>query len=151
MTEDNLLIDVHNPLLPYKSPDGVWGDALTGQVYQDAYRCLVTNPQRQLFVPIIQWIDRTPGVTGNDWFSLKPYMFTPAIFTESLWRTIQAWGYHGFLPKPKPSSAQNQTFKLGDNIRNLHFGHHPRGYKMFNYRWDWRDPLMWIILHVSFL
>ena len=86
---------------------------------QDAYRRLVTNPQRQLFVPIIQWIDRT-SVTGNDRFSLKPYMFTPAIFTESFRRTIQAWGYHGFLPKPKTSSAQNQTFKLGDNIRNYH-------------------------------
>ena len=47
-------------------------------------------------------------------------MFTPAIFSESFRRTIQAWGYHGFLPKPKTSSAQNQTFKLGDNIRNYH-------------------------------
>ena len=119
MTQDNLLIDVHNPLLPYSSPDGVRGEAVSGQVYQDAYRCLVTDPQRQLFVPIIQWIDRT-SVTGNDRFSLKPYMFTPAIFSESFRRTIQAWGYHGFLPKPKTSSAQNQTSKLGDNIRNYH-------------------------------
>ena len=57
MTQDNLLIDVHNPLLPYTSPDGVWGEALSGQVYQDAYKSLVTDPQCQLFVPIIQWID----------------------------------------------------------------------------------------------
>ena len=56
MTQDNLLIDVHNPLLPYTSPDGVWGEALSGQVYQDAYHRLVANPQRQLFVPIIEWI-----------------------------------------------------------------------------------------------
>jgi hypothetical protein len=53
MTQDNLPIDVHNPLLPYTSLDGVQGDALSGQVYQDAYRRLVTNPQRQMFVPII--------------------------------------------------------------------------------------------------
>ena len=64
-------------------------------------------------------IDRT-SVTGNDRFSLKPYMFTHALFTESFQRTIQAWGYHGFLPKPKTSSAENQTFKLGDNIQNDH-------------------------------
>ncbi len=153
MTQDNLLIDVHNPMLPYKSPDGVRGDALSGQVYQDAYRCLVTNPQRQLFVPIIQWIDRT-SFTGNDRFSLKPYMFTPAIFTKSFRRTIQAWGYHGFLPKPKTSSAQNQTFKLGDNIRNYHaqlqvvlssFRTSSSRLQMFNCRWDWRDPLLWIL------
>ena len=47
-------------------------------------------------------------------------MFTPAIFSEAFRRTIQTWGYHGFLPKPKTSSAQNQAFKLGDNIRNYH-------------------------------
>ena len=60
MTQDSLLIDAHNPLLPYKSPaDGVRGETLSGQVYQDAYcrLLLVTNPQHQLFVPIIQWID----------------------------------------------------------------------------------------------
>ena len=119
MTQENLLIDVQDPLRPYTSPEGVRGEALSGQVYQDAYQRLVTNPQRQLFVPIIQWIDRT-SVTGNDRFSLKPYMFTPAIFAEPFRRTIPAWGYHGFLPKPKTSSAQNQTFKLGDNIRNYH-------------------------------
>ena len=34
--------------------------------------------------------------------------------------THKAWGYHGFLPKPKTSSAQNQTFKLGDNICIYH-------------------------------
>ena len=83
MTQDNLLIDVQNPLLRYTSPNGVRGEALSGQMYQDAYERLVTDLQRQLFVPIsIQWIDRT-SVTGNDRFSLKPYMFTAAIFSES--------------------------------------------------------------------
>jgi Plavaka transposase len=60
-------------------------------------------------------------VTGNARFSLKPYMFAPAIFKEAFRRKIQAWGYHGFLPKPKLSSAQNQTsMKQGDNVRNYH-------------------------------
>ena len=54
MTQDNVLIDMHNPLLPYTSPDGVQGNALSGHVYQDAYQCLITDPQHQLFVPIIQ-------------------------------------------------------------------------------------------------
>ena len=119
MTANNVLIDLMNPLHPYTSPDGRLGEAISGTVYRDAYLRLITNPQRQLFVPIIQWIDRT-SVTGNDRFSLKPYMFTPAIFKEPFRRTIQAWGYHGFLPKPKTSSAQNQVKRPGDNIRNYH-------------------------------
>ena len=79
MTAQNLLIDLQNPLQRYNSPDGRIGDALSGSVYRDAYSRLITNPERQLFVPIIQWIDRT-HVTGNARFSLKPYMFAPAIF-----------------------------------------------------------------------
>jgi len=59
-------------------------------------------------------------VTGNARFSLKPYMFTPAIFTEKFWRSIKAWGYHGFMPKGKSSSAQNQVQHQGDPIRNYH-------------------------------
>jgi hypothetical protein len=121
MTSENLLIDLNNPLKPYQSPDGRLGDALSGSVYRDAYQRMITNPARQLFVPIIQeWIDRT-HVTGNARFSLKPYMFAPAIFKEEFRRKLQAWGYHGFLPKAKLSSAQNQTnMKQGDNVRNYH-------------------------------
>ena len=48
-------------------------------------------------------------------------MFVPAIFKGAFRRKIQAWGYHGFLPKPKLSSAQNQTsMKKGNNVRNYH-------------------------------
>jgi hypothetical protein len=63
-------------------------------------------------VPIILWIDCT-SVTGNDRFSLKPYMFTPAIFTESFWHTIQAWCYHGYLPKSKTSTCTKRNPTAG--------------------------------------
>jgi hypothetical protein len=69
-------------------------------------------------VPIIQWFDCT-AVTGNDRFSLKPYMFTPAIFTEPFRRTIQAWGYHGYLPKVKPQQHKPNQLR-GFNICNYH-------------------------------
>ena len=68
MTADNLLIDPKNPLLPYASPNGEIGDSLLGHVYRDAYKRMISKPEHQLFVPIIQWIDRTT-VTGNDRFS----------------------------------------------------------------------------------
>ena len=117
MTAENLAIDIANPLVPYSSAR--LGEAMSGKVYRDAYAHYITNPQKQFFVPIIQWIDRT-HVTGNNRFSLKPYMFTPAIFTETFRRKIQAWGYHGFLPKSKASAAQNKKMPQGNNIRNYH-------------------------------
>jgi Plavaka transposase len=119
MIQDNLLININDPLKRYESKGNILGDAISGSVYRKAYDRLITDPTRQLFVPIIQWIDRT-HVTGNSRFSLKPYMFTPAIFTEKFRRSIKAWGYHGFLPKRKSSSAQNQVLHQGDNIRNYH-------------------------------
>ena len=119
MIPENVVLDLQEPLKPYTSGNGLLSEALSGSVYQKAYARLITDPTRQLLVPIIQWIDCT-SVTGNDRFSLKPYMFTPAILTESLRQTIQAWGYHGYLPKSKTSTAQNQTQLQGDNICNYH-------------------------------
>jgi hypothetical protein len=81
MTAESLAIDIANPLVRYSSAS--LGEAMSGKVYRDAYACYLTNPQMQFFVPVIQWIDCTQHVTGNTWFSLKPYMFTPAIFTET--------------------------------------------------------------------
>lgn len=119
MTAENLIIDPMNPLARYNPPDGRLGEACSGTVYQNAYDRLITNPKKQFFVPIIQWIDRT-STTGNDRFTLKPYMFTPAIFREEFRRTITAWGYHGFLPRSKTSPAQNVSKRQGDNIRTYH-------------------------------
>ena len=119
MIQENLVIDVNNPLTPYADADKRLGEALSGSVYKEAYARFITQPQQELFVPIIQWIDRT-SVSGNDRFSLKPYMFTPAIFTEPFRRTIKAWGFHGFLPKVKLSSAQNQMQQQGVPIRKYH-------------------------------
>jgi hypothetical protein len=121
MTAENLAIDIDDPLKPYHKlkSSNVLGEALSGSVYRKAYDRLITDPQKQLFVPIIQWTDRT-SVTGNDCFSLKPYMFTPVIFTEKFRRSIKAWGYHGFLPKRKSSSSQKQTLCMGDAIRIYH-------------------------------
>ena len=119
MQPENLAIDFYNPLNKYQPPNGVLGEALSGKVYSDAYERFVRDPKTDLFVPIIQWIDRT-HVTGNDRYSLKPYMFTPAIFKEECRRKIQFWGYHGFLPKTKASSAQQKLKRKGDNMRNYH-------------------------------
>ena len=119
MVADNLVIDVLNPLQKYQSPNNILNEAISGSVYRNAYDRMITNPQKQLFVPIIQWIDRT-HVTGNARYSLKPYIFTPAIFTETFRRKFEAWGYHGFLPKRKESRAENEIKLQGDNLRRYH-------------------------------
>ena len=59
-TDDNFIghhCYSNDPLLRYESPDNVLGEALSGSVYCTAYECFITDPSRQLFLPIIQWID----------------------------------------------------------------------------------------------
>ncbi len=52
---------------------------------------------------------------------LKTVHGYPGSFLEEFWHTIQAWGYHGFLPKTKLSSAQNQSSKKqGNDVCNYH-------------------------------
>ncbi|KAI2500845.1 hypothetical protein MHU86_13631 [Fragilaria crotonensis] len=98
MTAENLAIDINDPLKPYHKLKGsnVLGEALSGSVYRKAYDRLITDPQKQLFVPIIQWIDRT-SVTGNDRFSLKPYMFQP--FYRKIQKEYQGMGLSWLSPK----------------------------------------------------
>ena len=119
MIQDNLVLDMQNPLPQYKSPNGTIGEALSGLVYREAYSKYIKHPEWELFLPIIQSIDRT-SVTGIDRFSLKPYMFLPAIFTEKFRRRIEAWGYHGFLPNSQASLAQNQIQPQGNNLWKYH-------------------------------
>jgi hypothetical protein len=105
MTQENLVLDMQNPLQQYKSPNGKIGEALSGSIYRDAYSKYVKHPARELFVPIIQWIDRT-SVTGNDRFSRKPYMFTPAIFTEKF-RPNHVYRRHRIKCKHKATTFEN--------------------------------------------
>ena len=111
-----LAIGIKDPFKPYTNPNGTLDEALSGSVYCEAYNQYITKPASQLFVPIIQWIDRNT-IMGNERFSLKPYMFTPAIFKETFWRSIKAWSYHGFLPMKKKSKGDTE---LGNSIRNFH-------------------------------
>ena len=119
MTPENLVLDFYQPLQKYHAPENILGEALSGTVYSEAFDHLVQDPEKDLLVPIIQWIDRT-HITESNRYSLKPYMFTPAIFRESCRRNIEFWGYHGFLPRSDDSKAQNAMKQQGDNNRNYH-------------------------------
>jgi hypothetical protein len=54
MIQDNLVLDMQNPLQQYKSLKKDIREALSGSVYQEVYSKYVKHPVRELFVPIIQ-------------------------------------------------------------------------------------------------
>ena len=119
MTQTNMALDMRNPLAMYYPPDGRLGEAMSGSVYRDMYKRYITNPAKQLLCPLISWFDRTV-ISGNDKFSLAPYMFTFAIFTEKFRRTIDAWKVLGYMPKSKMSSAERKGMDKGEGVRDYH-------------------------------
>ena len=61
-----------------------------------------------------------PHLRHWEWLHLlKPCMFTPAIYKETFRRTIQAWGYHGFLPKHKNIFGTKQNTNPGRQFTQL--------------------------------
>ena len=80
MTAENFAIDIANPLVPHSS--ACLGEAMSGTVYRDAYACYITNPQKQLFVPSIQWIDHT-HVTAS-----KGEILTSKIITKKNFKVM---------------------------------------------------------------
>ena len=63
MQQENLVIDVNCPLRLYSNPTTVLGEASSGSVYAEACARYIAQSSRQLFVSIIQWIDRTLQAT----------------------------------------------------------------------------------------
>lgn len=120
MRKEKLVLDWDNPLDKYVPPDGRLGEALSGSVYQDNHHRFITDPKRPtLVVPLISWFDRT-HVTANGKFGLQPYMFTFGIFNEETRRSLKAWMVLGYMPAYDASSAERNTLKQGQYLRDYH-------------------------------
>ena len=158
MRVENLAIDINDPLKPYFKLKGsnVLGEAISGSVYCKAYNQLITDPEKQLFVPIIQWID-CASVTGNDHFLLKQYMFTPAIFEKK----SEGVSRHGVIVDFCPRGSHHQlksrhfawlmpskTITRSSIVYWSHFGNAHHNYVVFNCQLVPRVKYKSILSHV---
>jgi hypothetical protein len=96
---ENLAIDINDPLKPYFELKGsnVLGEALSGSVYCKAYNQLINDPEKQLFVRIIQWIDCT---------SCSLQLFLPK-YSEGVSRH---GGIMGFCPRGSHHQLKSRHF-----------------------------------------
>ncbi len=121
MTQENLVLDMQNPLQQYKSPNGEIGEALSGSLYRDAYSEYGKHPARELFVPIIQWIDRT-SVTGNDRFPLNHTCLRPHYSRRSFVEKLKPGGTTAFFPKHvyrrHRTKCKHKATTFGNTMRN---------------------------------
>lgn len=119
MKKTNLNIDWENPFAKYVPPDGCLGEAISGSAYRQLYDTYITDPTRQLCLPMITWSDRGE-VSGNNRFSLAPVMFTLGIFTEVFRHSFDAWAVLGYMPDLRLSSAERAKLAKGEAMRGYH-------------------------------
>ena len=120
MQPDNLCIDPDSPCAMYRPTNGWLGECHSGTMYQDMYKRLIDNPDKQLLCPIIAYIDKTQLNEGSR-FTLEPFLFTSSIFTEKARRSHKFWRLFGYVHDCVSSSAYKQsTLKPGDSLRIYH-------------------------------
>ena len=87
---NNLVLDPNNPLAMYTPHDSRLGEALSGSVYRDMYRRLVSNPSKQLLCPLICYTDGTQ-IDSLSRFGVEPFLFTPAVLSHAACCKVDAW------------------------------------------------------------
>jgi hypothetical protein len=120
MSGSNLVLDPNNPLAMYKPQDNRLGEALSGSVYQDMYRRLVSNPSKQLLCPLICYTDGTQ-IDALSRFSVEPFLFSPAVLSHAARCKSDAWRPFGYVQHLK-SNLRSDNCKLSSSgkARNYH-------------------------------
>ena len=120
MTEKNLLLDPKDPLAMFKPEDGKLGEALSGSMYRETYKALVTDPTRQLLVPLATYIDGTTIDTLSR-FTVEPYTFVPLIFKYSRRCRADIWRPFGYVEQLNSKVTSTEHKLTGAHkVRNYH-------------------------------
>ena len=137
--KDTVLQEVQNPLLwqvenlalkgdrwyQHKPEVDVHGminvsDAISGAAYARAYKKYITDPETQLLVPFVCWIDES-GVTGNLRHPVQPLLMKCLLLKRKLQRNCLL----SYIPCATKSAAENKQdssseLSRGINIQNFH-------------------------------
>ena len=120
MTEKNLLLDPKDPLAMFKPADGKLGEALSGSMYREMYKALVTDPTRQLLVPLATYIDGTTIDTLSR-FVVEPYTFVPLIFNYKRRCRADIWRPFGYVEQLNSKVTSTEHKLTGAHkVRNYH-------------------------------
>ena len=93
---DFLFFDDDNPFAPPPENISTIGDINTGEAYLKTYEKLITNPKRQLLVPILFYIDG--AVTGQyDKLKVESLQFCPGILNYKAREQSYAWAELGYV------------------------------------------------------
>ena len=72
-TAENLVVNQNDYFAKYVSPNGKLGDVNSGLWYDNAYRTMVTDPNKDFLLPIIFAMDKTT-ISNSASMSVYPVM-----------------------------------------------------------------------------
>ena len=120
MSADNLVLDSTNPLAKFVPQDGRLGEALSGSVYSKLYDELVTDPTKQLVIPLIFYTDATQ-VDALSRFSVEPLLFTIAILSYAARCRSSSWRPLGYVQHIKSNlRSDNRIVSSTSKAQNYH-------------------------------
>ena len=94
--DEDLLFFLNNPFQPPPEAFTTIGDINTGVAYRETYKKLITNPNRQVLLPIILYMDA--AITGQyDHLPIEALKFTLGIFNAATRDKAYAWRNLGYV------------------------------------------------------
>ena len=111
-----------NPFQPPPPNLDVVGDINTSQVYCNAYRKYITNPAKQVLLPVIFYIDATATMQFTD-LEVTALKFTFGIFNRKARDRPQMWRIMGYVPKVVKEKAHGRRqFLNSGHVESVHLG-----------------------------
>ena len=121
---ENLVVNEKDPFSKYVSNNGKLGEINSGSWYEQAYKTMVKDPDKDFLLPIIFAMDKTT-ISSTARMSVYAVMFTTTLFDYKTRNKAQAWRPLGYIPIEKNfhSSAQwtRMDKKLKSKRENLFF------------------------------
>jgi hypothetical protein len=121
---ENLVVNEKDPFSKYVSNNGKLGEINSGSWYEQAYKTMVKDPDKDFLLPIIFAMDKTT-ISSTARMSVYAVMFTTTLFDYKTRNKAQAWRPLGYIPIEKNfhSSAQwtRMDKKLKSKCENLFF------------------------------
>ena len=94
--DEDLLFFLNNPFQPPPEEFTTLGDINTGLAYRETYKKLITDPSRQVLLPIILYMDA--AITGQyDHLPIEALKFTLGIFNAVTRDKAYAWRNLGYV------------------------------------------------------
>lgn len=111
---DYLFNDKENPFAPPPNKISHYGDINTGLAYRKTYEKLVTNPEKQILLPIICYQDGAATTQFTD-LKVTAFQFTLGIFNRRAREKRHLWRTLGYYPSYLEEKSRGKRQLIDSN------------------------------------